>query len=174
MQIISSTDTWDIHTRQIDIGLLVSATNTATSSTGKATIAINGETVATDVTVANKATSNETIQPTGADKPSLTIHSVYANFRTEDTPVEITVTAEDTGADLIWCYAHSTSIPYVYTANATIAYGEVGNTKPRVAETNVNVVAPNPIGNVELGGWRTIESGTSVTVDVTTMLGNIA
>jgi hypothetical protein len=174
MQIISSTDTWDLHTRQIDIGLLVSATNTASSSTGKATIAINGETVATNVTVSNKAASNETIHPTGADKPSLTIHSIYTNLRTEDAPVTITVTAEGTGADLLWCYAHATAIPYIYTVDKTIAYGEIGNAKPRSEEPNVNLEAVNPIGNVEHGGWRTIQSGANVTVDITGILGSLA
>jgi hypothetical protein len=173
MQIISSTDSWDLHTRQIDIGLLVSAT--ASSSTGSATIAINGQTVATGVSVANKAASNETIHPTGADKSSLTIHSIYTNVRAEDAPVTITVTAEDTGADLLWCYAQATAIPYSYTSGSTLSYGPVGNAVPRVETTgNVNIVALNPIGNVELGGWRLIESGSNVTVDVTSILGNIA
>lgn len=177
MHIISSTDTWDIHTRQIDIGLLVSATNTATSSTGSATIEINGQTVATGVTVANKAESNETIDPIGEDKASLTITSIYANITSADTdqgPITVRVTADEGSADLLWCYAQSTSISYVHTQNDVIEYGPVGNTKPMVSTPNINVVALNPIGNVDLGGWRTIESGTSVIVDVTSMLGNIA
>ena len=175
MHIISSTDTWDTHTRQIDIGLLVSATNTATSSAGSAGIEINGQTVATGVSVTNKAESNETIDPIGADKSSLTITSIYANITTTDTaqgPITVRVTAEEGSADLLWCYLQSTSIPYIYNANLT--YAPKGNTVPVGTGDNVNVIAVNPIGNVELGGWRTIESGTSVIVDVTDILGNIA
>jgi hypothetical protein len=175
MQIVSSTDSWDLSTRQIDIGLLVSATNTAGTSTGSATIAINGQTVATGVSVANKAASNETIQPTGADKSSLTIHSVYAKVTQADAPVTVTVTAEAGSADLLWCYAHSTAIPYAYTNEATgeILYGEVGNAKPRSDVVNVNLESINPIGNVQHGGWRTIESGANVTVDITGILGSL-
>jgi len=176
MHIISSTDSWDLHTRQIDIGLLVSATNSATATTGSATIAINGQTVATGVTVANTATDNETLDPIGADKDSLTITSIYANIRATDAPITVTVTAEETGADLLWCYAHSTSVPYVaINEDQTLSYATVANTKPRhFGDTPVNIPALNPIGNVELGGWRTINSGANVTVDVTTMLGNLA
>lgn len=175
MHIISSTDTWDLTTRQIDIGLLVSSTNTATSSAGSATIEINGQTVATGVTVPNVAASNETIDPIGADNSSLTITSIYANITPADTaqgPITVRVTANEGSADLLWCYLRSTSIPYIYNANLT--YAPKGNTVPVGTGDNVNVTAMNPIGNVELGGWKTIESGTNVIVDVTSMLGNIA
>jgi hypothetical protein len=173
MHIISSTDTWDLRTRRIDIGLLVSATNTAGSATGSATIAINGEQVATGVTVANTAGSNITLDPIGTDKDSLTIYSIYANVTASDSPVNITVTADEGTADLLWCYAQATAIPYVYTANTTVAYGEIGNAKPRVNEANTNVPTINTIGNVEHGGWRTIKSGANVTVDITGILGSI-
>ena len=176
MQIISSTDTWDLTTRQIDIGLLVSATNTASSSTGSANIEINGQTIATGVTVANKAESNETIDPIGADKSSLTITSIYANITKSDIdngPITVRVTADESGADLLWCYLQSTSIEHVHTNNGVIEYGPTGNTKPMVSTPNVNVTAVNPIGNVELGGWKTIESGSFALIAITDILGNI-
>jgi hypothetical protein len=174
MHIISSTDRWDLSTRQIDIGLLVSSFNSANSAVGSATIAINGHTVASNISVANKVSDDVTVDPYGADKSKLTIHSIYANITTADSPVTITVTAEESGADLLWCYAHSQSIPYVHILpNNAIAYGSIGNTKPQTTEVNVNIPAGNPIGNVELGGCRTIPSGGNVTVDITSMLGNI-
>jgi len=178
MHIISSTDPWDLTTRQIDIGLLVSANNTASTSTGSASIQINGETVVTGLAVANVAADNQTIDPIGADHAQLTIHSIYANITRNDIsngPITIRVTADEGSADLLWCYTHSKSIQYAHTVNGVITYGPVGNTLPMVGTVDTNVPVLNPIGNVELGGpgWQTIKSGTSVILAVTDILGNI-
>jgi hypothetical protein len=179
MHIISSTDPWDLTTRQIDIGLLVSATNTASSSTGSASIQINGQTVVTGLTVANQAASNEVLNPYGADYASLTIHSIYANITKNDAAqgsITIRVTADEGSADLLWCYAHSNSIQYVRTVNGAIEYGPRGNTLPRVDPSlgNVDISPAGGVGNVDLGyTWQTIPSGGSAIASITGILGNI-
>jgi hypothetical protein len=180
MHIISSTDPWDLTTRQIDIGLLVSALNTASSSTGSASIQINGTTVASGIAVSNIAASNETIDPIGADHAQLTIHSIYANISRNDAtqgPITVRVTADEGSADLLWCYTGSKSIQYFRTVNGVIEYGPRGNTLPRFDPTLGTVQTPTGggVGNVELGyGWKTIPSAGSVVVDITGILGNIA
>jgi hypothetical protein len=180
MHIISSTDPWDLTTRQIDIGLLVSANNTASTSTGSASIQINGETVASGLAVNNVAADNQTIDPVGADHAQLTIHSIYANITRNDTaqgPITVRVTADEGSADLLWCYTGSKSIQYFRTVNGVIEYGPRGNTLPRIDPTlgDITVSVTGGVGNAASGyGWQTIPSGTSVIVDVTGILGNIA
>lgn len=178
MHIISSTDPWDLTTRQIDIGLLVSATNTASSSTGSASIQINGQTVVTGLVVANVAADNQTIDPIGADHAQLTIHSIYANITRSDIaqgPITVRVTADEGSADLLWCYTHSKSIQYSHIVDGVITLGPRGNTLPMVGTVGINVPVLNPIGNVELGGpgWKTIESGGTSILAITEILGNI-
>lgn len=180
MHIITSDAPWDLSTRQIDIGLMVSATNTQSSSTGSATITINGHTVATGVSVTEKAPSNTDhtlLDLWGDDRSKLALTTIYANISKTDEPVTVTVTAAEGSADLLWLYTHSNSIPFIYLANLT--YATVGNTRPvgtpqTYQAANANIVTGGATVDMTDNGWKTIDSGSNVSVNITGILGNIA
>jgi hypothetical protein len=178
MHIITSTDPWDLSTRQIEIGLIVSATNTQSSDTGSATIAINGHTVATGVSVTHKATSDTTLLDFwGSDRSKLALTTVYANISKNDMPITVTVTAANDSADLVWCHTHSNSIPFVFPANLT--YAPRGNTRPLgtpnyLATANANIVTGGATVDMTSGGWKSVQSGSNVSVNITGILGNIS
>ena len=180
MHIITSSSPWDISTREIEVGLLVAATNTQSSDTGSATIAINGHTVATGVSITHKATSDTDhtlINPWSNDRSNLGITAIYANISKNDMPVTITVTADEGSADLLWCYTHSNSIPFIYPGNLT--YAPRGNTRPMgtpdyLTTSNANIVTGGATVDMTDNGWKSIQAGSNVSVDITGILGNIA